>query len=490
MRLAALLPPLLLLLPPLAELALEEDFPIIEEGPRSQALVLLQSKVQQFKIAVKSEPLQPTGTGPSPEPHAELKATLPGSHAGSASSPHAGVYEETGRPRLTKMAFFKVAIVLGGAAVMLSVAGSFNPKLAASARAIRFGGYYIIISSVMIESNKYLMQPGRFPHPFSLTFNHMLSGIILANLLRKARPSLFPALQGLEVTPAFCMKFLGLGVPFMLSIVCGNWAYQYLSVSFLQIMKQTNVITIYIFSVISGLESLRHCSAMLLMTILAGALMAIQGELHFVMKGFVLQAISSWSEAAKIVLQSFLMSGQAKLDPLTLFLFMAPACFVANLLPWACMEGPQLQTVIADFLGVWPLAVANMLLAFVLNIAVAQCIKEVSAVGFLLCGIVKDSCIIISSTIFLGESLAETQCVGFSIALTGVVLYSLYKQNADCFEEDRLYQGFGNVFHRLFSGEKQNPELAGNLGNAEASNEDSKEGMTESGKAQDPTRKT
>ena len=46
------------------------------------------------------------------------------------------------------------------------------------------GGIYIGLSSLMIESNKWLMAPGRFPYPCMLTINHMLMSTILANTLR------------------------------------------------------------------------------------------------------------------------------------------------------------------------------------------------------------------------------------------------------------------------------------------------------------------
>eukprot|EP00415_Alexandrium_ostenfeldii_P004998 UN4998 len=103
----------------------------------------------------------------------------------------------------------------------------------------------------------------------------------------------------------------------------------------------------------------------------------------------------------------------------------------------------------------WPLVLGNMVLAFILNIAVAQCIREVSAVGYLLCGVVKDNCVILTSTIFLGESLSHMQQAGFTIALTGVVLYSLYKQNLDCFKDDNLYDGFRSVCIRLMYGDSK-----------------------------------
>jgi len=306
-----------------------------------------------------------------------------------------------------------------------------------------------VVSAVMIQCNRWLMQPGRFPFPFTLTFAHMVSSCLLSNVLRLVWPTLFPALEGLEVTPLFCLKFLPIGVPFALSVVCGNWAYEYLSVSFLQVMKQTNIVTIYVFSAIAGLEAIRRCSVILLLGILAGAIMVVKGEMHFVLVGFLLQVASSLCEATKVVVQSVLMSGQAKLDPLTMVLFMAPACLLANLAPWAYMEGPKLMEITARLHELWPILLVSMMLAFVLNVVVAQCIKELSAVGFLLCGIVKDSCIILTSAWLLDESLAGLQRLGVAVALAGVALYSLYKQNMPCFEEDDLVRGFGKVFRRL-----------------------------------------
>merc|ERR1719181_1576480 len=104
--------------------------------------------------------------------------------------------------------------------------------------------------------------------------------------MRLVCPSAFPAMQDLEVTPWFCMKFIPIGAAFALSIVCGNGAYEYLSVSFLQIMKQCNIVTIYTFSVLCGLEALRKCSVVLLLGTLIGTMMAVHGELHFQFAGF------------------------------------------------------------------------------------------------------------------------------------------------------------------------------------------------------------
>eukprot|EP00929_Paragymnodinium_shiwhaense_P085418 TRINITY_DN45821_c0_g1_i1.p1 TRINITY_DN45821_c0_g1~~TRINITY_DN45821_c0_g1_i1.p1 ORF type:complete len:437 (-),score=97.52 TRINITY_DN45821_c0_g1_i1:72-1382(-) len=339
--------------------------------------------------------------------------------------------------------------MLVGAILLVLVGCGLLLRNVAAVRGAALGLLYIILSAVMIETNRWLMQPGRFPYPFMLTMNHMCCSFVLANLLRAVKPSFFPSLEGLKVTPSFLWRFVPIGLPFAASLVCSNWAYKYLSVSFLQIMKQSNIVTIYVLSVIAGLEALRRCNVILLAAILFGASLGVKGELHFVLIGFILQCISSLCEAGKVIMQSLLMSGQAKLDPLTMVLFMAPACFIANIVPLYVIEGREMHNILSAFGAMWPMLLGNACLAFCLNVTVAQCIKQLSAVGYLLCGIVKDTAIIVTSTWLLGESLTLQQQVGFSLALTGVAMYSLYKQNQVCFEDDSLIEGFRRVYAKL-----------------------------------------
>mmetsp|Transcript_10427 Transcript_10427/g.23565 ORF Transcript_10427/g.23565 Transcript_10427/m.23565 type:complete len:163 (-) Transcript_10427:152-640(-) len=145
-------------------------------------------------------------------------------------------------------------------------------------------------------------------------------------------------------------------------------------------------------------------------------------------------------------MQSILMSGSTKLDSLTMVLFMAPACLLANMLPVVFIEGAQMHAVLGGLAHFWPYLLGNAAMAFVLNVIVAQCIKQLSAVGYLLCGVVKDICIIVTSAFFLGDSLSYLQVGGFSVALAGIFLYSLYKQNPASFHDDDLVAGFARLW--------------------------------------------
>merc|ERR1719335_272480 len=105
---------------------------------------------------------------------------------------------------------------------------------------------------------------------------------------------------------------------------------------------------------------------------------------------------------------------------MTMVLFMAPACLLAITGPLLFVDGARISEVWVHFSAHMPFILGNASLAFGLNVIVAQCIKQLSPVGYLLCGIVKDVCIVVSSSIFLGESLTEQQIVGFTVALSGV----------------------------------------------------------------------
>merc|ERR1719159_27020 len=145
-------------------------------------------------------------------------------------------------------------------------------------------------------------------------------------------------------------------------------------------MKQANVAVIYTFSVICGLDALRRCSTMLLACTVFGTFLTVRGELQFQLLGFILQVGSSLAEASKVIAQGLLMSGSAKLDPLTLVLFMAPSCLLAIVLPFIAVEANSEMFV--QYMKYFPMILANAMVAFSLHVVVAFCIKQFSPVGY------------------------------------------------------------------------------------------------------------
>merc|ERR1719313_725465 len=120
-------------------------------------------------------------------------------------------------------------------------------------------------------------------------------------------------------------SFVPLGGLFALGLACSNKAYLYCNVAFLQFMKEANVALVFPLGSIVGLQQCTRSRLFVLGWSLVGACMAVHGEVHFVVVGFVVQVFSQLGECGKTVLGEWIMQGK-KLDPLTYTMFMSPIC--------------------------------------------------------------------------------------------------------------------------------------------------------------------
>merc|ERR1719373_984968 len=105
-------------------------------------------------------------------------------------------------------------------------------------------------------------------------------------------------------------------------------------------------------------------------------------------------------------------------------MFVAPSCLVVLLLGLAATWDRKIPQAFGEW---WHYLLPNAALAFVLNVTVATLIKEVSAVGFMLTGVVKDIVLVVVSAAAFGEQVAPMQVVCFSMILGGILFWSLMK---------------------------------------------------------------
>lgn len=286
----------------------------------------------------------------------------------------------------------------------------------------------------MILFNKFLMHPDRFPYATCLTTMHMANALLLASLLRRFAPSLFPTYhtvwdntkKDIRSVLATLMPFSVIAVCGATSLVAGNTAYTYSSVAFLQMVKESHIVFVYSLMVLYGLETLQLRTVGVLAFIAISAVFAVYGEVHFSMYGLCLQLFSGAAGSAQIVLSNRLMSksGGMKLDPLTMVLCVSPAMLVAllpaNIQFWHPMIPERAYMM-------WPYLVANMLLAFLLQVVTAMTIRGISATGHALSSVLKDLAIVTSAALILHENLSNIQIVGFAGTITGIAIYSLMK---------------------------------------------------------------
>mmetsp|Transcript_52744 Transcript_52744/g.151101 ORF Transcript_52744/g.151101 Transcript_52744/m.151101 type:complete len:351 (+) Transcript_52744:77-1129(+) len=289
---------------------------------------------------------------------------------------------------------------------------------------------YIVVSATLIRLNKYLMAKDRFPFSMFLTACHMFLSFALCAALYLAKPLAFLGVANCEGKKMLVMKWMApIGVACAISLYTSNQAYMYCSVTFLQFMKEGNVILAFLMSCAVGLQAMNRVRCAIIAWIIAGSMMAVTGEVHFAFIGFVYQLISQLAECSRAVMGEVVLSGGSlKLDPLSYTLFVAPTCLAVLIVGNAVTWDPTIPGAFAMW---WPYIVPSALLAFVLNILVASIIKELSAVDFMLAGVCKDIAIVLFSAAFFREVVTSVQAVGFIAALGGVFFWSYLKAAPD-----------------------------------------------------------
>ncbi|CAJ1396794.1 unnamed protein product [Effrenium voratum] len=310
----------------------------------------------------------------------------------------------------------------------------------------------IFVSAALINYNKFLMNPSRFPYPVVLVFLHMLSGSLLGCALFLAKPSLFPALSDPDKkviidTEFMTFRVLPVGLTFATSLILSNTAYKYASVAFLQMIKQSNVIIVFIFSLMIGLEKYRTNLVVVLLCIMLATGLTVQGELHFSMLGLSVQLCCNFVESAKVVMQGVLLAGAGrKLDPLSFVAVVSPVCclclggllFVHSYVtPISFLTLPEWSA----FHQCGYLLAGNIVVAFLLNVVVANFLKHGSPLSFLLTNLIKDALIVSASSLIFGDPITLQQSIAFILQLFFITLWSLMKSFPDVIEQQGLVKG-------------------------------------------------
>jgi hypothetical protein len=300
---------------------------------------------------------------------------------------------------------------------------------------------YMAISSGLITFNKFLMHDGRFPYAISLGLLHMACSFTFNCILFFLCPSLYPSLtdtrQRVEINRELVARILlPIATCFAAQLVLSNIAYLHSSVAFLQMMKQSNVVLVYFFSLALSLEQFCAKRSAVLLFIVGATALTVNGEIHFSYFGFTVQGASMLCEGLKLTLQSYSLSAAGRrLDALTYVMLISPMvltvlCVIALSLQVAWPNAPEaLQLppwhVVMEFK--W-LLVGNGMLAFAMNVSHALFIKNSSAITFILTGVVlKDVVIVTVASVILQEMLSVPQVVGFVMQLAGIFLWSMMK---------------------------------------------------------------
>ena len=141
-----------------------------------------------------------------------------------------------------------------------------------------------------------------FPCPVALTTVHMATGVVMTNIVKFVRPDLMEkAVTGIPLRQ-FVTAIVPIGIITATYFSIGNAAYIYLSVEFVQMLKNAGPIAVHLIAAVAGLERITVSSCAAVCIIAAGVCGASVGEIKFHWFGFGLQFTAFILDGFRLVL--------------------------------------------------------------------------------------------------------------------------------------------------------------------------------------------
>lgn len=286
---------------------------------------------------------------------------------------------------------------------------------------------YIGLSSGVIIYNKWVLSDKLygFHYPVSLTMMHMgFSGVVAFILVR-----IFKVVERVEMTFSIYMTcVVPISAFFAVSLWFSNTAYLYISVAFIQMLKALMPVATFFMAVLCRTDKPRCDIFWNMVLISAGVIIASVGEVHFNIIGFIFQIAGILAEALRLVLTQVLLQKKGlSLNPITSLYYIAPCSFFFLAIPWSFLERPMMMDDALLKFNVW-IFLSNALCALALNLVVFLVIGRTGAITVRVAGVIKDWILIgLSTVLFPDSQITMMNAVGYSVALSGVVLYNYLK---------------------------------------------------------------
>ncbi|KAL8951942.1 MAG: hypothetical protein Q9222_002126 [Ikaeria aurantiellina] len=302
------------------------------------------------------------------------------------------------------------------------------PKDGNSIHAAFYVAAWMTLSCVLIVFNKWILDQAKYP--ILLTFYHMALATATTQTLARTT-NILDSRHSVQMTPKLYMTaIVPIGVLFSLSLVFSNLPYLYLSVAFIQMLKGTAPIAVFLALWSLRLDSPTLSRLLTLCVIVCGIGLASFGEIKFQITGFVFQMSAVVFEAYRLALiQKLLSNKKYKMDPLVSLYYFAPCCAGMISIMGLSKEWRNLDWHTVQAAGIW-LWASNGIVAMGLNVAGVLLIGKTSSLVLTLCGVLKGLIIIGTSIVIWDTVVTPTQFVGNGIAMAGLVYYNLGGERA------------------------------------------------------------
>eukprot|EP00669_Euglena_mutabilis_P005104 TRINITY_DN1647_c0_g1_i2.p1 TRINITY_DN1647_c0_g1~~TRINITY_DN1647_c0_g1_i2.p1 ORF type:complete len:373 (+),score=171.61 TRINITY_DN1647_c0_g1_i2:94-1119(+) len=280
-------------------------------------------------------------------------------------------------------------------------------------------------SGAVVLHNKWLMTVFHFEYPATMTMMHMSFSFCIAFIICKVfKLVALPAITSQQILRAI----FPIGACYAIVLVCSNYAYVYLTVAFIQMLKACLPVLVLFVSVAFGVAKFERHLLWSILVISIGVVLVTEGQVDMSLPGLILQSVSLVFESIRLVMIEVLLKQKGiQLNPITTLFYVAPVTLLCISVPAAVFEFDNLDKIVSMVTGNPLIFLLNCSLAFLLNLAVFLIIGKTSALTMNIAGISKDIIVIGISTVMFAAPLYMKSIVGFGIVIVGVSLYNWVK---------------------------------------------------------------
>lgn len=360
----------------------------------------------------------------------EAASELIGGNANLHARPHLGF-----SGRLAQFSPVAIVLVIGGSKLQSALARRLTQG--ESMEAVRLLeivvslSLYLVSGPAVILVNKYIMKHYMFHFPIVLA---SLGNLFLMLVTRSA------VLLGIKQVDRESMgwkTYFSVVVPINLcnfaTQVTGMYAYLYISVPEIQILKSFTIVFVLFFAWLVAKERVNQLLATSVVVITMGVcLSALYGSSagvgtqsgHAALIGFWLSMVASSTEALKSVISQIMM---AKLSLFDGIYWASPSFVLLSLIFIGAIELRGLL----HFDWSWPLVLTLILNAFLTGLIVVSTFWFVKLAGALTLKVITQARsigLILFAVFFCGENCAGAQYTGYAVSLIGMGMFDHAKQ--------------------------------------------------------------
>ncbi|KAF7727488.1 Triose-phosphate Transporter [Apophysomyces ossiformis] len=312
---------------------------------------------------------------------------------------------------------------------------------------------WYFFSTTLSLYNKNLMGRDRFNFHFPLLVSAIHAGlysVITFAMVSFGGDRWNSQKSGQAITTSnYLAKVVPCGIAAALEICCSNASLVLVTLSFYTMVKSSTPIWVLLFSFIFGFEKPRVILITIILLMVAGVILTVEGETKFDTLGFLLVLVAAIVSGLRWNLTQLLLQ-QDQLginNPIATLYYLSPVMFVTMLTLSFIFESPIRQfrhsehfDSVFHILESFGLMAIGGVLAFAMTLAELYLIKNTNTVTLSVAGVSKEIVIITLSVLIYGDVLTSKNLLGLFVSIIGIISYNYYKLGKERHAEKNQYQ--------------------------------------------------